>query len=156
MWNSSNGMRATTTGNVYGVYDLVGGAIERMAAFLDNESESLKQFGMVMLEESNRDYVDVYYVHQEDTQLSNYNMTIYKYGDAIWETSLYGHNNSKSSWYSASSGMMNNQWPFIFRGGQAVIREENAVGLFYFSPSSGDTNILSSFRTVIIGKNATE
>lgn len=156
MWNSSNGMRATTTGNVYGVYDLVGGAIERMAAFLDNESDSLKQYGMVMLQEMNRDYVDVYYVHEEDTQLSNYNMTIYKYGDAIWETSLYGHNNSKSSWYSSSSGMMNNQWPFIFRGGSAVIREENAVGLFYFSPSSGGPNTLSAFRTVIIAKDNVE
>ena len=33
---------------------------------------------------------------------------------------------------------------------------ENAVGLFYFSPSSGGSNTLSAFRTVIIAKNSVE
>ena len=149
-WNTTNGVRASTTGNVYGVYDMVGGAIERMAAFLDNYSDTLKEFGPNMLGEYDRRYVDVYYTGKEDTQTANYNMTIYKFGDALYETSLQGYNNAKSSWYSTSSVMINNNYPFMFRGGAGVIREESLAGLFYFSPSSGGLNPLSSFRTVII------
>ena len=131
---------------------MVGGAIERMAAFLDNYSETLKEFGPNMLAEHDRRYVDVYYTGRDDSQTSNYNMTIYKYGDALYETSLQGHNNAKSSWNSTSSVMINNNYPFIFRGGAGVIREESLAGLFYFSPSSGGLNPLSAFRTVIIEK----
>ena len=35
-YNTSNGMLASTTGNVYGVYDMCGGAWERVATYLDN------------------------------------------------------------------------------------------------------------------------
>ena len=152
LWNSSNGVKASTTGNVYGVYDMVGGAIERMAAYLNNNSKSLNEFGKVLVEQTNKDYVDIYNVGSLDTQIANYDLTRYKFGDAIYETSLYGHGNSKTSWYFASSGMMNNAYPFIFRGGAGVIREENIVGLYYYSPSSGGINALSSFRVVITEK----
>lgn len=44
-YNTSNGMLASTTGNVYGVYDMCGGAWERVATYLDNGNGNLNTYG---------------------------------------------------------------------------------------------------------------
>lgn len=149
LWNTNNGVNASTTGNVYGVYDMVGGAIERMSAYLDNNNKYLKDYGKALLEEKNSSYYDVYKPGIPDSRETNYEIAKSKYGDAIYETSSTALLNSKSSWYSASSTMMNNEYPFIFRGGSCATREESGVGLYYYSPSSGGPNKYSTFRVVI-------
>ncbi|MDD4066724.1 MAG: hypothetical protein PHH22_01945 [Clostridia bacterium] len=146
MYDTSNGSKASTTGNVYGVYDMVGGAIERVAAFLNNGSSSLEEFGSSMYHEKYADMVDVYYPGNEDTQIANYQMTKQIVGDAVYETSATG--NSKTSWFGSNSGMMNNEYTYFFRGGTGITQED-IVGLFFYSPSSGGTYALSGFRTVI-------
>jgi hypothetical protein len=45
LYNTGNGPNASTTGNVYGVYDMSGGAWEYVAAFIDNGSDSLGTYG---------------------------------------------------------------------------------------------------------------
>ena len=42
-YNTENGMLASTTGNITGVYDMSGGAWERVAAYLDNNNGNLNQ-----------------------------------------------------------------------------------------------------------------
>ena len=44
-YNTSNGVLASTTGNVTGVYDMNGGAWERVAGYLDNGNENLNNYG---------------------------------------------------------------------------------------------------------------
>ena len=44
-YNTSNGMLASTTGNVYGVYDMCGGTWERVATYLDNGNGNLNTYG---------------------------------------------------------------------------------------------------------------
>lgn len=44
-YSSDNGKLASTTGNVYGVYDMSGGAWERVAGYLDNGNGSLNNYG---------------------------------------------------------------------------------------------------------------
>ena len=44
-YNTANGMLASTTGNVYGIYDMSGGAWERVAGFLDNGNRYLEIYG---------------------------------------------------------------------------------------------------------------
>ena len=147
LWNTDNGKRASTTGNVYGVYDMVGGASERVAAYLNNGSESLSKFGLSIYNEGNMNYVDTYYVNGADTQSTNYAVTSKKVGDALYETSSTG--NARTSWGTVSSEMANNEYPFFFRGGSGATTEGSKPGIFYFGPSSGGTYALSTFRTVI-------
>ncbi len=44
-YNTPNGQLASTTGNVYGVYDMSGGAWERIATYLDNGNGNLNTYG---------------------------------------------------------------------------------------------------------------
>ena len=44
-YNTSNGVLASTTGNVTGIYDMNGGAWERVAGYLDNGNGNLSYYG---------------------------------------------------------------------------------------------------------------
>ena len=44
-YNTELGVLASTTGNVYGIYDMAGGSWERVAAYLDNGNEYLTTYG---------------------------------------------------------------------------------------------------------------
>ena len=44
-YNSQNGVLASTTENVTGIYDMSGGGWERVSAYLDNENGNLNNFG---------------------------------------------------------------------------------------------------------------
>ena len=44
-YNTTNGKLASTTGNETGVYDMNGGAWERVATYLDNKNDSLSDYG---------------------------------------------------------------------------------------------------------------
>ena len=44
-YSSDNGKLASTTGNIYGVYDMSGGAWERVAGYLDNSNNYLNSYG---------------------------------------------------------------------------------------------------------------
>ena len=44
-YNTQNGILASTTGNITGVYDMSGGAWERVAGFLDNGNWNLNTYG---------------------------------------------------------------------------------------------------------------
>ena len=44
-YNTSLGVLSSTTGNVYGIYDMAGGAWERVASYLDNGNGNLNTYG---------------------------------------------------------------------------------------------------------------
>ena len=44
-YSTENGMLASTTGNITGIYDMNGGAWERVAAYFDNGNENLDAYG---------------------------------------------------------------------------------------------------------------
>ena len=44
-YNTTNGVKASTTGNIYGVYDMSGGAWEYVAAYIDNGNGNIGSYG---------------------------------------------------------------------------------------------------------------
>ena len=44
-YDTNNGQLASTTGNIYGVYDMSGGSWERVAVYLDNGNNNLNTYG---------------------------------------------------------------------------------------------------------------
>lgn len=147
LWNTENGVRASTTGNVYGIYDLVGGAIERTAAYLDNNSISLKNEALNLYQADNK-YKDLYNVSDTDERSRNYSLAIKNYGDAVYETSSNGDENS--SWYNGNSFMITGLYTFFYRGGSAI--DGKKASLFYFSSSSGGVYKYAGFRAVLTEK----
>ena len=149
-YNTINGMKASTTGNVTGIYDMNGGAWERVAAYIDNKNENLNKFGASLLT-AHEKYKDIYISlgteEIEDEISENYELAIPnlgKYGDAIYETS--STYSGRNSWYSDFSDFPRTDSPFISRGGRAG--STIGGGVFAFTRYTGESLSVDSFRIV--------
>ena len=142
-YNTENGMKASTTGNITGVYDLSGGVMERTAGYISNGNSQLYKDGtsgsgygsgnlMGATSEANpngyltlstRDYTVYPYSSSSDDNSNNYNTykglltSTYGYGDAILETSSSG-SSLNGSWNNDYSYFVVKSSPFFERGRQ--------------------------------------
>ena len=128
---SVGGDLASTTGNVYGIYDLRGGAYEYVAAYY-NDSEKLSTYGSTFANTSGRsnEYATVY---EKDV---NEEANAYKKGDATYET---------SGWNSNKAYFVDSDDPFFLRGGYFSERY-SISGMFDYLSDSGNVNKYNSFR----------
>ena len=49
-YNTENGQKASTTGNIYGIYDISGGAWERVASYVNNVHVNLQIYGKSLVD----------------------------------------------------------------------------------------------------------
>ena len=120
-YNTPEGTEASTTGTVYGVYDMSGGAYEYTAAYLVNGDSARLANGSTILSAHNK-YKDNY---------TGYNNN--KKGDAVYETS--GLLSGSNSWYSDYSNMPYSSHPWFRRGGR--YSNGSDAGVFYFFYDNG-------------------
>ncbi len=150
-YNTTIGVRASTTHNIYGVYDMSGGANEYVTGNL-NRTTASSGFSITELRGIDSKYIDVY---------SGYNSTIF--GDAIYETSLtqkmsdFGNANKlNESWHNQRSTLIGTysiagrsiSAPWYIRGDDYAGRE--LAGLFSFRPDAGNASSSYSFRPIAI------
>ena len=138
------GQKASTTGNIYGVYDMSAGSWERVAAYLDNNHVNLQTYGKSVVDATTK-YKEVYEQGATDTQQLNYGKAASKYGDAVYETSN-GYASSSASWYSDWTNFVGTSSPFFVRGGSCG--NTTSAGIFAFSYTNG-TYYNQSFRVVV-------
>ena len=137
----------STTGTVYGVYDMNGGTKEYVAAYVNNGDKALNQYGQSLVNGDNKTK-NVYEIGTPDGEYENYIANSRKYGDAVYETSA-NVNDNNSSWYGDYSSFPCRSWTFFYRGGN--YNHNTSAGMFYFSEISYgvDTDNVS-FRPVLI------
>ena len=58
IWNQVNGQNASTTGTIYGIYDLSGGMYERTASFISNGNINLWRFGQSVIDSAEVEYTE--------------------------------------------------------------------------------------------------
>ena len=143
---STQGVKASTTGNVYGVYDMSGGAWERVAAYVNNGNSSLTSYGNSLVK-GDAKTKNVYTAGSGDTRQANYNANAGKYGDAVYETSSE-YDTSSGSWYADCSYFPSSSAPFFYRGGG--YSDTTYAGLFFSGDYNGNTISISSFRPVLV------
>ena len=68
-YHTTLGVNASTTGNIYGIYDMSGGASEMVAAYVDNTSSLYFKGTQIM--EADLKYKDVYKVGAKESQSTN-------------------------------------------------------------------------------------
>ena len=142
-YNSGNGPQASTTGNVYGVYDMNGGTMELVAAYLANSPNI--RYGTSLV--NGADYTKDVYTGSGINESEYYEANANVYGDAIYETSIYG-NNRDQAWYKATSYYPGWTEPFFLRGG--AYSDGNRANLFAFDGRDGDAYEYDGFRPVLI------
>ncbi len=123
-YNTEKGVLASSTGNIYGIYDLSGGANEYVAGYYNGSTSSnLTTNGGSFA--SNGGTSTKYATAYTGIQASR----SYKYGDATYETSGW---NGDLAYFVASGS------PFFARGG-AYGNGPN-TGVFFFDYSLGSSN----------------
>ena len=144
-YQTSNGVKTSTTGNVYGIYDMSGGSSEYVASYVNNENSNLKSYGASLVNGSGH-LKQVYSKGSSDYGGLNYLENKGRYGDAVYETSTtsFGTN----SWYGDYSYFPNAKEPFFRRG--AGCSNRSYAGAFSFHVYTGETYSESSFRPVLI------
>ena len=155
VWTQKNGIKASSTGTIYGIYDMSGGTWERSAAIVNNGDDNLNTYGKVIMNALNNGkstaYVTVYPKGEtsgqslDDSSKANYAANTKIYGDAIRETSTAGV--GQTSWYSDYSYFAGVNKPFFIRGG--VYWYTSDAGLFCFTRTSGDNDYVRGFRSVL-------
>ena len=145
-YNSGNGPQASTTGNVYGVYDMSGGAYEYTAAYVNNGNKELSSNGANLV--NGAAYTkDVYTKGSEDDGETNYNANSSKYGDAVYETSNH-YSNSRGAWDGNYALYPETVRPFFLRGCTFDLR--GWAGLYAFNNDYGIARSSYSFRPVLV------
>ena len=142
-YNETGGGNASTTGNVYGIYDMAGGAWEYVAGIYTNGASNDDR--SKLWDPNNSKYVDKY-TNTTDSQSTDYGNTN-KYGDAVYETSSSG-NSSTGSWDSSYSYFPYSSYPVFRRGGHAGNGSD--AGVFAFSFNTGGAYTNYSFRPVVL------
>ena len=137
----------STTGNVYGVYDMSGGAWEYVAAYVNNGNASLTNYGASLVNSSDSKTKNVYAKGSSDNNSSNYSANAGVYGDAVYETIANG-NSSNGSWYGDYSYFPYTSGPFFVRGG--YYNNGSGAGVFDFNNYDGDSVSNVSFRPVLV------
>ena len=140
-WTQKSGTKASTTGTIYGVYDMSGGTWERTAGLVNNENENLATYGQSLLNALNNGksskYVTVYPhnasvdkngANIDTASTANWKANTKIYGDGIRETSTAG--TGKTSWYTDYSYFPAVYAPFSGRGGG--LWDGEGAGLFFF------------------------
>ena len=135
----------STTGNVYGVYDMSGGAWEYVAAYVNNGNGNLTNYGSSLVNGDPKTK-NVYTKARTDSYENNYQQNKGVYGDAVYETSTSG--SGTTSWYGDYSYFPYTGGPFFGRGGYCS--DGSGAGVFYFGDDSGDDGSAYSFRPVLV------
>ena len=135
-YNTSTGYKASTTGNITGIYDMSGGTHEYTAS-LRNETYGSSGFDATTLKTYNSKYYDVY---DDSSELTTYSKRIL--GDATGEMGPFyyyidadDNNRLHNSWHADFSYFLDSSYPWFSRGGYYY----NGVlaGQFNFSHDHG-------------------
>ena len=159
-YNTGNGPKASTTGNVYGIYDMAGGTTERTAAYVANTNAVASNENMGTLVSSYNvtglKYVDVYPIGNPESKETNYNALydstnsrILKWGDAIYETSC----NYTGCWsWQSDFSYFPGATSLCFRRGGEYFGSKNITdaGVFYYTYHGGSTLSDNTFRPVFV------
>ena len=171
-YNTVQGVKASTTGNVYGIYDMSGGAMEHVALFNSKDEEGyFSSYGWdaignipeikntVNSETKLTSATSTKYATKYDNKTGGFggNSIIYrveKIGDATKEVNTGGSyslnlgNKENSNWFSDFIRLTRSNSPFAMRG--SYYGKDSIKGIFCTSANEGFGSQDISFRTVLV------
>lgn len=144
-WKTSKGQTASSTGNIYGIYDLSGGLGEFTAGYIE-AGKYYEEFGGNLKGDS-----DPYKSKYEGTSniySDNYIQAVNakRLGEGIWETSNTG--SGSIAWNDDDARFCYISYPFFRRGGS--YGDKSKAGIFAYSCNTGGSILNAGFRAILI------
>ncbi len=146
-YNTETGYKASTTGNITGIYDMSGGAWEYVAGYMPSSSDD-SGFTSTELTTYSK-YLDLY---SANSTINSYNNR--KLGDATGEMGPFyfyadKDNNKRyhNNWYGDHSHFVDSTHPWFVRGGDYAYGV--LAGQFYFGRSTGGVSAYAGARLVL-------
>ena len=159
-YNTESGMLASTTGNIYGVYDMSGGAYDYAMGNIVSKNGTTMMSGYsnaynsgytgIIYNSGNYmsytgiSYPNSKYYDKYSFGTSNTGMIRSKLGDSIKEV----YNKDNDNWYNARSWIVHSSGPWFSRSG--YYNDSALAGLFFSSYNYGSASGSCSSRFVII------
>ncbi len=140
-YNGSIGKLASTTNNVYGIYDMSGGGREYVAASYTSDVHLHNSSTKYFSQPANPPYVNNY-------NFTNPNSCTFATcgGQALYETNN-GSNNGWYQWNGNWTHFVESSYPWFVRGG--LCDDGSDAGLFYANLGSGNAGNYYAFRVVL-------
>ncbi len=156
-YKTEQGQKASTTGNITGIYDMSGGASEYVAGYVQDGTMVYSEFDKDPIEqysdiENVKNYFDVY---DKNSTYDNYTTRIL--GDATGEMGPFEKTNANyntyytSSWYGDYADFVYYRYPWFKRGGYSNGRSN--AGVFSFFTTNGNYGSSTSSRLVLSPSN---
>ena len=143
---TDNGQKASTTRNIYGIYDMSGGAWEYMANYLERATSNEYVTSFLSKDKKYQTQYDGTGATSSTADRTiNYEANKGKYGEAIWETSNVC--DGQYSWNQDYSYFPYIENPFFLHGGNYY--NGSGAGLFCFIHGYGIGHNDCSFRVVL-------
>ncbi len=130
-YTSNQGALASSTGNVYGIYDLVGGTWEYVASYNDKSDSLESGNSFTSTTEASNKYVTLYQGSDINTNYIN--------GDATKET---------TGWNEDVNYFIQSNVPFFLRGG--LYNSNTKSGIFCFAGNDGKSDDVRGFRISLV------
>ena len=148
-WLTTQGQTASTTGNIYGIYDMSGGTLEWTSAYIATEG-NYETYGGDLIGDSSKYKTKYEYAGTGEAPTANYEMieNLNRIGDAVAETSTSG--SGTSAWNNDSSNFPSVGVPFFERGGGWGNTSDS--GTFNFTGNHGYCNYFVGFRAVLVAE----
>ena len=139
-YNGESGMKASTTGNIYGVYDMSGASNKYvMGNMLNSSGEFYSSSAGFNIAPQSKYYDSYTYDNLGDTTY-----TRGKLGDATKEMAPTG---KTGNWYSDYAQFLSSYRPWFIRGGNFSM--ESNSGIFSFNYSTGTSGSAFTSRSVL-------
>ena len=174
-YNGQNGMKSSTTGNIYGIYDTNGGNLEfisgiyskygnsNLSALYNNIGYTLNSttLNKVPNNSDSSKYVTVY--PATDKGNSDANIALHyadwssMYGDAMYEVSSEAPGNTWNNGTCGDENDWNNGintviWPALVRGGAGYFSFSESSDIFAFRENTGEESNSIGYRIALICK----
>lgn len=155
-YSTATGVKASTTHNITGVYDMSGGSWERTMSVYNNRLAS-SGFSVSDYNDLPSHHITKYNTPTENLQNGSgmdYDLTVY--GDGVYETSNDAQRhvtgdeftgNNKGSWYTDWTRLPFASTPWFRRG--AAFTDTSGAGLGAFHNTSGGVSSSNSFRPIV-------
>lgn len=139
-YNTKEGLLASTTGNIFGVYDMCGGGYEYVSAYnAENEDNILSSYGSPFIYSEDDSEVNIEGSNYATAYGGSNESFDFKIGDATLET---------KGWNADANVFLSSDAPFFLRGGSYI--NKDSAGIFYYHSEIGGAFSNYCFRICLV------